>query len=344
MHMSDALISPAVGGTMWAVSAGTIAYAAHKVKHNMDDFRVPLMGVMGAFIFAAQMINFTIPGTGSSGHICGTLLLSIILGPYAAVLVITSVLVIQALIFADGGLLALGCNIFNMGIIPALIAYPLLYRPIVKKELTGTRLWTACIISSIIALQLGAGSVVIETKLSGISQLPLTSFLMLMLPIHFAIGLIEGIITASVLVIIRQARPEIMSDFNVVSAKRRLKPVIIALFIGALLTAGLLSWFASQHPDGLEWSVAKTTNGQELNGNKEALHSAAARLQQHTAVMADYQVSLPGHSNSSAEHWGQPNASTSLAGMSGALLTLIIAAAIGFILKQRFKSTAADGS
>jgi len=111
--MADALISPAVGGTMWAVTAGAALYSAHKLQKEQDDKKVPLMGVMGAFIFAAQMINFSIPGTGSSGHLGGGLLLAIMLGPYAGFITMASILTIQALFFADGGLLALGCNVFN---------------------------------------------------------------------------------------------------------------------------------------------------------------------------------------------------------------------------------------
>src|SRR6266702_3207465 len=130
MHMADALLSPAVGGTMWGVTAGAIAFCSKKIRSEMDDRRIPLMGVLGAFIFAAQMINFTIPVTGSSGHLGGGLILSILLGPYAAFLTIASVLVVQAFFFADGGLLALGCNIFNLGFFPAFIVYPLVYKKI----------------------------------------------------------------------------------------------------------------------------------------------------------------------------------------------------------------------
>jgi cobalt/nickel transport system permease protein len=124
MHMADALISPAVGLTMWGASATTIVYCSKKVQSEVDKGIVPLMGVLGAFIFAAQMINFTIPVTGSSGHLGGGMILAVLLGPYAAFLTIASVLVVQALFFADGGLLALGCNIFNLGFFPAFIAYP----------------------------------------------------------------------------------------------------------------------------------------------------------------------------------------------------------------------------
>jgi cobalt/nickel transport system permease protein len=139
MHMADALVSPLVGGTMWAVSAGMIGWCARKVRGLGDDRLVPMMGVLGAFIFTAQMINFSIPVTGSSGHLGGGLILTILLGPYAAVLVIASVLTVQALFFADGGLLALGCNIFNLGFFPAFIAYPLFYRPIAGEYRMGAR-------------------------------------------------------------------------------------------------------------------------------------------------------------------------------------------------------------
>jgi cobalt/nickel transport system permease protein len=114
MHMADALLSPGTGGVMWAATAVTIFYSARKVQSQLDNRKIPLMGVLGAFVFAAQMINFAIPGTGSSGHIGGGLLLAILLGPQGAFLTMASVLTVQALFFADGGLLALGCNIFNL--------------------------------------------------------------------------------------------------------------------------------------------------------------------------------------------------------------------------------------
>src|SRR5574340_477120 len=106
MHMADALLSPAVGATFWAGTLGAIAYCSKKLKENMDEKLIPLMGVLGAFVFAAQMINFTIPATGSSGHLGGGLLLAVLLGPPAAFITIASVLMVQALFFADGGLLA----------------------------------------------------------------------------------------------------------------------------------------------------------------------------------------------------------------------------------------------
>jgi len=190
MHMADALLSPAVGATMWAGSMATLGYSSKKLKDNIDNKTIPLMGVMGAFIFAAMMINFTIPGTGSSGHIGGGMILTVILGPYAAFLVLASVLMVQALFFADGGLLALGCNIWNLGIYPCFIAYPLIYKPIAGDGTSTKRIYIAAIVSVVIALQLGAFSVVLETFSSGRSELPFSTFVLLMQPIHLAIGFV----------------------------------------------------------------------------------------------------------------------------------------------------------
>ena len=107
MHMADGFISPAVGCTMWAASAAITTLCARKVRQEKEMRLVPLMGVLGAFIFACQMLNFTIPGTGSSGHLGGGLILAVLLGPYAGFLVMAAILTVQALFFADGGLLAL---------------------------------------------------------------------------------------------------------------------------------------------------------------------------------------------------------------------------------------------
>ena len=114
MHMADALLAPAVAGTMYVASTGVAAYSIKKVKMENDPKKIPVMGVMGAFVFATQMLNFTIPGTGSSGHLCGGMMLSALLGPWAGFLTMIGVLLVQCLMFADGGLLALGANVWNM--------------------------------------------------------------------------------------------------------------------------------------------------------------------------------------------------------------------------------------
>ncbi|HPA19155.1 MAG TPA: energy-coupling factor ABC transporter permease [Verrucomicrobiae bacterium] len=348
MHMADALISPAVGGTMWATSAGLIAWCARKVKGVCDDRLVPMMGVMGAFIFASQMINFSIPGTGSSGHLGGGLILTILLGPHAAFLAIASVLTVQALFFADGGLLALGCNVFNLGFFPAFVAYPLIYRPIAGARRAGGRAWTAAIVAAVAGLQLGAFGVVVETKLSGISELPFGTFLMVMQPIHLAIGVVEGLATAAVVEFVARVRPEAIATTPAAAlGQRSLRPVLAGLLVAAALAGGGLNWFASSHPDGLEWSISKLTGKEELEGSGDGPRGPAARIQEKTAFLPDYGFrpaeSKPAPAESSAGPgagpWPAVSAGTSVSGIVGGLITLIVAGLIGYLLKRGGRTT-----
>ena len=135
MHMADALVAPAVAGTMYLCSTGAATYSVKKVRDMADPKKIPVMGIMGAFVFATQMINFTIPGTGSSGHLCGGMLLTALLGPSGAFLTMISVLLIQCLLFADGGLLALGCNVWNMALYGCFVG-ALIWRLFMKGGMT----------------------------------------------------------------------------------------------------------------------------------------------------------------------------------------------------------------
>lgn len=339
--MADALISPEVGGTMWAASAAAIVFCSKQVKDRFDDFKVPLMGIMGAFIFAGQMINFSIPGTGSSGHICGSILLAVLLGPYAALLVIASVLLVQSLIFADGGLLALGCNIANMGIFPCLMAYPLIYRKIAGSNLTSLRLWLGSIAASIVGLQMGAFAVVLETYFSGVSALPFIGFLLAMLPIHLAIGLVEGVITASVLTLIRNSRPELIDALPIqddVQQRKLLRGIVLGLLGSALVIGGVFSWFASSNPDGLEWAIGQVTGGNELESPGKPVHEAAAHIQEKSSLLPDYSFKQSAQEPEEAKaenSWSGIDAGTSLSGIMGAIITLFAAMGFGVLLKRK---------
>jgi cobalt/nickel transport system permease protein len=334
MHMADALISPAVGGTMWAVTSGLIFWCAKKVKQVADDRLIPMMGVLGAFVFTAQMINFSIPATGSSGHLGGGLILTALLGPYAAFLVIASVLSVQALFFADGGLLALGCNIFNLGFFPAFVAYPLIYRVIAKDARSGTRLWIAAMLAAVVGLQLGAFGVVLETTASGISDLPFGSFVLLMQPIHLAIGVVEGLATAAVVAFVARARPEALAPLSGPAA-RSLRPVLAGLLLAAILLGAVVSWFASSQLDGLEWSIKKTTGHEELQGSDDGIHAGLAKIQEKTAFLPDYGFKPSGEPAEKVEPWPAVNAGTSVSGIIGGLITLAVVALIGYTLKAR---------
>lgn len=339
MHMADALLSPTVGGALWAGTLGTILYCAKKLKEKMDEKMIPLMGVLGAFIFAGQMINFTIPGTGSSGHIGGGMLLAILLGPYAAFLVIASVLIVQALFFADGGLLALGANIWNLGIYPSFIAYPLIYRTIVRQKMSHRRITIATVLSVVIGLQLGALSVVLETKLSGITELPLSTFLLLMQPIHLAIGLIEGFVTAGIVIYVKTLRPDIVDDLEGVKALSSggsLKKVLIVMAVLAVITGGAFSWFASTHPDGLEWSIEKIYGKPEVPERTNPVTESLSKLQEKTAVLPDYSFPSKGKGEANPS-WPAVDPGTSLSGLIGGITVLVLIVIFGIAVKYMRK-------
>jgi cobalt/nickel transport system permease protein len=327
MHMTDSLLSPVVGTAMCVASASAIALSAAKVKRDdLCDKKVPIIGVMGAFVFAAQMINFTIPGTGSSGHIGGGILLAAMLGGYPALLSMTAVLIIQSLFFADGGLLALGCNIFNMGVIPCLIAYPLLFKPLVKKGMIAARITTASIVAVTVSLQLGAFAVVLETRFSNITALPFLTFLVLMQPVHLAIGIVEGIITAAVLCFVHKMRPEIMeSSYERTAVKNDVpvKKILITLALIALITGGLLSLFVSSHPDGLEWSIEKIAGTTEIETEYKAMEGAVS-IQEKTAIMPDYDFREAGAEGSKL--------GTSISALLGGAFTFILAGLTALII------------
>jgi cobalt/nickel transport system permease protein len=335
MHMADALLSPAVGTTLWAGTAAVSGYASMKLRERIDDRIIPLMGVLGAFIFAAQMINFTIPGTGSSGHLGGGMILAIILGPHAAFLVMASVLIVQALFFADGGLLALGCNIWNLGVYPCYLIYPLIYKPLAGDSRNPGRILFASVASVVAALQLGSFSVVMETLLSGKSELPFGAFILLMQPIHLAIGVIEGLVTAAIINHVRNARPELLES---TAASRpleiaiSLRKIMITFAVLAVITGGVLSWFASTHPDGLEWSIEKVYGKGELPEAEHGIASVLKGIQETTAFLPDYNLKSAENESKKAEGapaWPSADAGTSAAGIIGAAIVLGLILLIG---------------
>lgn len=333
MHMVDSLISPAVGGVLCAASAGLAAWSARQVQREPRERLIPLMGVTGAFVFAAQMINFGIPGTGSSGHLGGGLLLAALVGPHAAFLVMVSILVIQALCFADGGLLALGCNIFNLGFFPCFLAYPLLFRPLIGTNPSSRRLLAACLLAAVVGLELGAMGVAAQTTLSGRSELPFVPFLVTMLVIHLAIGVVEGLATASVLGFVWKARPELMpAPLDAGGPWRSLRGLAAAGLLASLLIGGVASSFASSDPDGLEWSIEKVAGTAEPAA-PGPLHEDLAKFQQRAALLPDY--GFPVEANAAPIEtpatWARVSLGTSVAGVVGSTLVLLAAACIGYV-------------
>ena len=290
MHMADALVVPAVAGTMYACSAVAAGDSVRKVRQENDPKKIPVMGVMGAFVFATQMINFTIPGTGSSGHLCGGMLLSALLGPYAGFLTMIGVLLIQCFLFADGGILALGCNIWNMAFYGCFVGALLIWKPMMRRGMSKAKIIAASILGCVLTLQMGAFSVTLETLASGVTELPFGTFVATMQPIHLAIGLVEGLITAAVLVFVYEARPELLYANAQESAQRArfsFKKTIAILAAAAAFIGGVLSLAASAYPDGLEWSIERLTGATEIDAAGTAYETAEA-IQETTSLLPDY--------------------------------------------------------
>ena len=319
MHMADALVSPAVAVTMYAASAaaaGVSLVRLHKEEAAAPELakkKLPTMAVMSALV-------------------CGGMLLSAILGPWAGFLSMIVILAIQALFFADGGLLALGANVWNMAFYGCFVGYFLIYRPLMQGRLLAgkgrTKLVLASVLGCVVTLQLGALSVVVETSLSGITALPFGAFAALMQPIHLAIGLVEGGITAAVLLFVYQTRPELLQCASASGAKNRCsrRAALAILAAAALVIGGGLSLLASSNPDGLEWSLfgneeagysANMGLDEEAYGAESAAAEKAAAVQEKTSLLPDYNFA---GSDSAA--------GTSVSGLVGCTLAAALAAII----------------
>lgn len=214
MHIPDGFLDPRTWGTLTAASAGTTGYALYKVREKMDEKLIPLLGITAAFIFAAQMLNFPVAG-GTSGHFLGAMLACILLGPWAGFLVMVVVLLVQCLFFADGGLTALGANIFNMGVIAGLLSYYFFYysKALLSRG-TGERsaLLTSTAVFSWLSVVLASAACSVELAVSG--TVPLNTILPAMVGVHALIGIGEALITTVVVAVVLQARPDLVDAYD----------------------------------------------------------------------------------------------------------------------------------
>lgn len=290
LHIPDGFLTIIVSLIFWAATIILVGLAISKTNKSLGEKQVPLMGIMAAFIFAAQMLNFPVAG-GTSGHFLGGALAAIVLGPWAGILVMTAVVGVQALLFQDGGLLVMGANIVNMGIITAVIGFGL-YRLVIGRQkslrlaVAGLAAWLATIAAALLtALQLW---------LSGTTSLEIV--LPAMLGVHSLIGVGEALITVAALAFIEQTRPDLLNGEQTASSGGR--GWIIAGVIISLL-AVLISPRASGNPDGLE-RVA------------ENLGFLSAGQTSPFEILPDYTIPF----------LGETALSTVFAGMVGALVLL----------------------
>ena len=312
MHIPDGFIDGKTAAVTGALSAMGVGLALRQIKRELPPRRVPLLGLAAAFLFAAQMVNFPVAG-GTSGHLVGGVLVASLLGPSAAVVVVTAVLIVQCFLFADGGMLAIGANIFNMGIIDGAGGY-FIYR-LVSGWLPGVRgRVTAVAFAGWCATVLAAISCAGQLAWSG--TVSWSAAFTAMAGVHILIGIGEGLISALVYVAIQRTRPELIPENNLsVQPRRRGEFVGYGLLV-ALGVAVFVAPFACPWPDGLEAVAAKL--GFE--------HKVAAPIL--SAPVANYH--MPG------VHWAL--GATALAGALGSLVVCGLAWLLGRLLVKEQKS------
>jgi cobalt/nickel transport system permease protein len=306
MHIPDGFLSVIVSVLLWIVSIAALAYALKRVNQDLGERQVPLMGVLAAAIFAGQMLNFTVAG-GTSGHLMGAAIATILLGPWAAVLVMTTVVGVQALVFQDGGLLALGANIFNMAVVGVAVSY-FVYQTVYRLS-RGQRwgIFVGGLLAAWTSIVVAALATGLELAISGTS--PANIAIPAMGGIHAIIGIGEGLITLGALAFIYATRPDLLGAGQKKVAGGKTLWVVGLVIAVALAIASPL---ASSHPDGLEWVAEQ----------KGFLDTARGPLFQ---IIPDYV--LPGVTNEAL--------ATILAGILGILIVFGMALAVAYTRRNR---------
>ncbi len=328
MHMGNELLTlPVAAGTFVAAGAG-IAYASYKARGELDEKRIPLLGVMGAFVFAAQMVNFRILG-GASAHFVGAALLAIVLGPHAAALGMAAIVIVQCLVFQDGGILALGANVFNMAIVGPYVAWGV-YRLVVPRDAGPgrARLYAASFLAAFASILVAATLVPVEVALAGVMRAPFHVFLGTMAGVHALIGAAEGAITFAVLVALARMRPGLVPSVGPEGGWPP-KTVLASVLAAALVTGGFVSLAASGLPDGLEWTVEETgviTTDATVEPNLAAEKADHAAERITVAFFAGY-----------GDRWYKK----AVSGVLGSLVVLGAAVAVGRALRPRGSPRAA---
>jgi len=246
LHIPDGFLSTSVSIVLWVLTVLAIAVSLRRVGADLGERQVPLMGVLAACIFAGQMLNFPVAG-GTSGHLVGAALAAILLGPWAGILVLTCVVGIQALIFQDGGLLAMGSNIFNMGVVSVFSAWGV-YR-LVQMFSRGARwgLFVGGFVAAWISVQVASLATALQLAASGAS--PANIAVPAMAGVHALIGIGEGLITVGALTFLAATRRDLVSHEKTAAAAGR---GIWAVGLVLAIALAIVSPLASSDPDGLE--------------------------------------------------------------------------------------------
>jgi cobalt/nickel transport system permease protein len=311
LHIPDGFLSLPIALLCWVLAIALLAIAVRQTQTTLGERQIPLMGVMAAFIFAAQMINFPVAG-GTSGHLLGGALAAMVLGPWAGMLVMASVIAVQGLLFQDGGLLVMGANILNMGLLTALIGYGL-YRG-AGRQGRGVRLVVAGV-AAWLSVMAAALATSLQLWLSGTSALRIV--VPAMLGVHAAIGVGEALITVAALAFIMQTRPDLLEEEK--GPRGGLGWVVAGLLVALIVV--LLAPLASTNPDGLE-RVAQDIGFIERGADAPY------------AILPDYTIPL----------LGETALSTILAGVIGALVVAVLIIVAVRLLRRPVTATSETGS
>jgi cobalt/nickel transport system permease protein len=258
MHIPDGFINGATSATAGVVAAGGIGYSMRRAGQMLRESRTAVAGLLAAFIFAAQMVNFPV-AAGTSGHLIGAGLAAVLVGPWAAVVILSVVLGVQALVFADGGLTALGLNVINMAVIGSLVAWTV-FRLTMRILPRRTRLVpVAAGLAAGASVVAAAAGFVVQYWVGGTSDVRIGTVLGAMVGVHLLIGIGEGIITGLVVQAVLATRPDLVTgvqgmnlDGAVPADPRRLRRLVPVGLAVALAVGVIGSQFASSAPDGLE--------------------------------------------------------------------------------------------
>src|SRR4051794_16821965 len=305
MHIPDGFLTTEVALACAVPAAACVGVGLRRANEDLDERRVPLLGVTAAFIFAAQMLNFPVAG-GTSGHFLGAALAAILLGPWCACLVMAVVIGVQAFVFADGGLTALGANILNMGVIGALLVGGLMHAARAVAGRSRTALLAIAAGGAWLAVMAGATATAVELALSG--TVPLGTVLPAMLGVHALIGAGEAVVTVAAVSAVLATRPDLVPSVDRGSAR----PILVFGLAVAIGLATAASPFASSRPDGLERVAADTA------------------FIEHGTVRTG--APIPGYSISGVD---SRRVATGLAGFTGTLVVFGLAFAVAGVARRR---------
>jgi cobalt/nickel transport system permease protein len=320
VHAPDGFVNAGTAAVTGVISAGAVGYSLRQTRRQMQDRQIPLAGITAAFIFAAQMVNFPV-AAGTTGHLLGGALAAILLGPSLGAVVVTVVVVVQALVFADGGLTALGLNVLNLAIVPAYGGYAVfrLVRKVLPRSRSGVVVATG--IAGGLSVVLAAMAFSLEWLFGASAPVPFDTVFAAMVGVHVVIGIGEGVVSALAVGAVLASRPDLVFGARDLDQAQltnrtpvRARTFVIAALLVTLLVAAVVSQFAVDAPDGLERVAADT--------------GIAATEQPHTfetGWFAEY----------ATDGVRNPTVSLAVAGVAGVLITLLLGLGVVFAIRDR---------